>query len=149
MNENANRPTAPRSTVQIEPATTNITEAQTLEPVRTLTCCCCGESTRGRQWWNRDTGFVVSTSLLVLFSRRNEPSLLSNPTPGVVRTSPPPSQTHYEVETMIPMSLQEASLFTNSEVRGEYCALIQIIGRMRFWKSSATPVPCPACGQCC
>lgn len=24
---------------------------------RRLTCCCCGESTMGRQWWNRDTGF--------------------------------------------------------------------------------------------
>lgn len=22
-----------------------------------LTCCCCGERTSGRQWWNRDTGF--------------------------------------------------------------------------------------------
>lgn len=22
-----------------------------------LTCCCCGESTIGRQWWNRDKGF--------------------------------------------------------------------------------------------
>ena len=25
--------------------------------VLTLTCCCCGESTRGQQWWNRDTGY--------------------------------------------------------------------------------------------
>ncbi len=25
-------------------------------PIR-LTCCCCGNSTWGRQWWNRDTGF--------------------------------------------------------------------------------------------
>jgi len=24
---------------------------------RTLTCCCCGLSTLGRQWWNRDTGY--------------------------------------------------------------------------------------------
>jgi hypothetical protein len=22
-----------------------------------LRCCCCGGGTRGRQWWNRDTGF--------------------------------------------------------------------------------------------
>ena len=26
-------------------------------PIKTLTCCCCGEQTKGRQWWNRDTGF--------------------------------------------------------------------------------------------
>jgi hypothetical protein len=23
----------------------------------TLTCCCCGDRCRGRQWWNRDTGY--------------------------------------------------------------------------------------------
>jgi hypothetical protein len=27
------------------------------KPVRDLECCCCGERTRGRQWWNRDTGY--------------------------------------------------------------------------------------------
>jgi len=26
-------------------------------PTRRLTCCCCGNETRGRQWWNRDTGY--------------------------------------------------------------------------------------------
>jgi len=26
---------------------------------RNLTCACCGQSTRGRQWWNRDTGYGV------------------------------------------------------------------------------------------
>jgi hypothetical protein len=26
-------------------------------PVRTLTCCCCGGTARGRQWHNRDTGY--------------------------------------------------------------------------------------------
>jgi hypothetical protein len=30
---------------------------QKLSKIVTLTCCCCGESTRGRQWHNRDTGF--------------------------------------------------------------------------------------------
>lgn len=25
--------------------------------VETLICCCCGEHTLNRQWWNRDTGF--------------------------------------------------------------------------------------------
>ena len=33
-----------------------------LTPVRTLTCCCCGESTKGRQWHNRDTGFGLCES---------------------------------------------------------------------------------------
>jgi hypothetical protein len=33
------------------------TAAATLGPVRRLTCCCCGEVTRGRQWHNRDTGY--------------------------------------------------------------------------------------------
>lgn len=26
---------------------------------RRLTCCCCGESTIGRQWWDRDTGYGI------------------------------------------------------------------------------------------
>ena len=30
-----------------------------LKPIRNLECCCCGESTRGRQWWNRDTGYGI------------------------------------------------------------------------------------------
>lgn len=33
------------------------TETELKKPVIRLTCCCCGEITRGRQWWNRDTGF--------------------------------------------------------------------------------------------
>lgn len=28
-----------------------------LEPIFSLTCCCCGTSTTGRQWHNRDTGY--------------------------------------------------------------------------------------------
>ena len=27
------------------------------KPIKTLTCCCCGQETLGRQWWNRDTGY--------------------------------------------------------------------------------------------
>ncbi len=30
-----------------------------MKPVKNLTCCCCGEMTRGRQWWNRDTGYGI------------------------------------------------------------------------------------------
>lgn len=31
----------------------------TPRPIRRLTCCVCGATTRGRQWWNRDSGFGV------------------------------------------------------------------------------------------
>lgn len=30
-------------------------------PIRRLTCCCCGDSLRGRQWWNRDIGYGICT----------------------------------------------------------------------------------------
>jgi hypothetical protein len=29
------------------------------KPISTLTCCVCGDSTCGRQWWNRDTGYGI------------------------------------------------------------------------------------------
>jgi len=32
-----------------------------LSPPRSLSCCCCGQRTQGRQWWNRDTGYGVCT----------------------------------------------------------------------------------------
>ena len=28
-----------------------------VSPIRSLECCCCGNRTRGRQWFNRDTGY--------------------------------------------------------------------------------------------
>lgn len=31
-------------------------------PIRTLTCCCCGEPTKGRQWHNRDAGYGLCRS---------------------------------------------------------------------------------------
>lgn len=30
--------------------------------IKYLTCACCGESTKGRQYWNRDTGFGLCDS---------------------------------------------------------------------------------------
>lgn len=30
-----------------------------LKNPRRLTCACCGAETKGRQWWNRDTGYGV------------------------------------------------------------------------------------------
>jgi hypothetical protein len=35
--------------------------ARTDKP-KTLTCSCCGAVTRGRQWWNRDTGYGLCRS---------------------------------------------------------------------------------------
>jgi hypothetical protein len=32
---------------------------QDVGAVRILECNCCGDQTRGRQWWNRDTGFSM------------------------------------------------------------------------------------------
>lgn len=32
---------------------------KTLSPPRTLSCCCCGQPAKGRQWWNRDAGYGV------------------------------------------------------------------------------------------
>ena len=33
-------------------------------PIITLTCCCCGDYTQGRQWWNRDTGYGLCTGCI-------------------------------------------------------------------------------------
>lgn len=42
-------------------------------PVRSLTCCCCGTLTRGRQWWNRDTGYGLCEKCAVWISSRETP----------------------------------------------------------------------------
>jgi hypothetical protein len=34
------------------------------EPVKELGCCCCGNSTRGRQWYNRDTGYGICSECI-------------------------------------------------------------------------------------
>ena len=33
----------------------------TLHLIEDLTCCCCSNDCRGRQWWNRDTGYGLCT----------------------------------------------------------------------------------------
>ena len=30
-----------------------------LKPIVTLVCCCCGQDTKGRQWFNQDRGYGV------------------------------------------------------------------------------------------
>lgn len=32
------------------------------QKIKRLTCCVCGSETRGRQWWNRDTGYGLCES---------------------------------------------------------------------------------------
>ena len=39
-------------------------------PVRYLTCCCCGDGTRGRQWWNRDKGFGICQKCVAYVSKK-------------------------------------------------------------------------------
>ena len=38
------------------------TDTKPIPKVRSLTCCCCGNGTQGRQWWNRDTGYGLCES---------------------------------------------------------------------------------------
>jgi hypothetical protein len=30
-----------------------------MNKIKNLECCCCGDSCKGRQWWNRDNGYGV------------------------------------------------------------------------------------------
>lgn len=50
----------------------NVTPAN--RPVRSLTCCCCGSTTLGRQWHNRDTGFGLCPDCISVCSRNTEPA---------------------------------------------------------------------------
>lgn len=43
----------------------------TLSPVVWLTCCCCGDGARGRQWHNRDDGYGLCATC-VPYCKRNE-----------------------------------------------------------------------------
>jgi hypothetical protein len=43
-----------------------------LGPVRELGCCCCGNSTRGRQWWNRDTGYGICDGCIEFVRKHGE-----------------------------------------------------------------------------
>lgn len=35
-----------------------------LKRIVSLSCCCCGQGLRGRQWWNRDTGYGICTKCI-------------------------------------------------------------------------------------
>ena len=36
-----------------------------LAKVQTLICCCCGDSTKGRQWFNRDQGYGLCPDCII------------------------------------------------------------------------------------
>lgn len=38
-----------------------------------LNCCICGESTKGRQWWNRDTGWGLCSACANRYPEANVP----------------------------------------------------------------------------
>ena len=38
-----------------------------------LTCCCCGEYTKGRQWHNRDTGYGLCAKCADWIATRETP----------------------------------------------------------------------------
>ena len=39
----------------------------TKKPIKTLICCCCGQFTKGRQWYNRDKGYGVCPKCIKSF----------------------------------------------------------------------------------
>jgi hypothetical protein len=55
-----------------------------------LICACCGSSTSGRQWWNRDVGYGLCVRCIKRVSR--------NETPEHVRECYGENGTHYNIE---------------------------------------------------
>lgn len=45
------------------------TKRKALPPIRSLICCCCGSETKGRQWWNRDTGYGLCVGCIDLCAK--------------------------------------------------------------------------------
>lgn len=43
-----------------------------MSSIKTLTCCCCGRQTTGRQWWNRDTGYGICSSCVDIHKTKGE-----------------------------------------------------------------------------
>lgn len=42
-------------------------------PLTRLSCAVCGDSTAGRQWWNRDTGYGICEPCAAKWSKRDTP----------------------------------------------------------------------------
>jgi len=51
----------------------NAQVAELQKPIRRLECCCCGSTTRGRQWWNRDEGYGLCPKCAGWISGREAP----------------------------------------------------------------------------
>lgn len=45
-------------------------------PILSLTCACCGNGTRGRQWWNRDTGYGLCPRCAAWIETRETPEAM-------------------------------------------------------------------------
>lgn len=43
-----------------------------MKHVETLECCCCGQYTKGRQWWNRDIGYGLCEFCADRISKRED-----------------------------------------------------------------------------
>lgn len=50
----------------------------TYGPTKYLTCCCCGEGTTGRQWYNRDTGYGLCNKCAAWIRSRGKEDMKDN-----------------------------------------------------------------------
>ena len=41
------------------------------KPIKCLICCCCGETTKGRQWFNRDTGYGLCPKCAIFIEQKD------------------------------------------------------------------------------
>lgn len=53
------------------------------KPIRTLQCCCCGGYTRGRQFYNQDTGHGLGDCCVDFVTPRTEDMERTYGVPGV------------------------------------------------------------------
>ncbi len=43
-----------------------------MKPIKELICCCCGQYTPGRQWWNRDNGYGLCEKCAEIISKKED-----------------------------------------------------------------------------
>ena len=49
-----------------------------MKPIKHLECCCCGQETLGRQWWNRDTGYGLCIKCAERISKAEDSETMEN-----------------------------------------------------------------------
>ncbi len=49
-----------------------------MKPIKELVCCCCGEYTMGRQWWNRDKGFGLCVRCADMISQKEDSETMNS-----------------------------------------------------------------------